>query len=243
MRKRLLAVLLALVMILAVTCGQAADRKFKPESAWEARRQALEVLQICGFSGEYQDEGRDMLLRWRDPIRVYAADEPSKSDLKQLDAFLLELALRVPELPSITRVSSEAEANLVIHYCKLSEMKNRIPGYVENNWGMLTYSYHNNGEIFSASIAIARDKTSQTARNHLMREELVGALGLTNNHELYTDSIRYGKWTTVQDLSEVDWLMLNMVYSPHVFAGWRWDQVSSALIAFYGLYAPEEQTP
>ena len=44
-------------------------------------------------------------------------------------------------------------------------------------------------------------------------------LGLTNDHGLYSDSILYKEWTTVGQLSDVDWLMLNMLYDPDLSCG------------------------
>ncbi len=228
--KRWLA--LMLILILLVPAGALGD-KFAPESAEQAVKQALSLLETCAFTGEYGDEDREILIRWIEPIRIYASGSPSRNDLKQLDAFILELAYRVPELPMVTRVDKEEDANLVIHYCRLSEMETLVPGYVAGNWGMMSYSYHANGEIFKAVIGLARDKATQSGRNHLMREELVGVLGLAGHHEAFADSILYRDWTTVQRLSEVDWLMLNMLYSPHVFPGWNWTQVQQALLTHY----------
>ena len=224
---------LAMVLLLTLLSASALGERFAPENMAQARRQAMDLLQTCAFTGGSGDEEREIIIRWVEPIRVCAAGMPNSKDLKQLDDFLLQLNYRVPEMPMITRVETPEEANLVIHYCKLSEMTELVPGYEEGNWGMVTYSYHSNGQVFSAVIGLARDKTSQTARNHLMREELTGALGLTGHHDAFSDSILYRPWTTVQHLSEVDWMMLNMLYSPHVFPGWTWTQVQQALLTHY----------
>ena len=46
-----------------------------------------------------------------------------------------------------------------------------------------------------------------------------GSAGRTNDHYYYEDSIVYQPWTTVQQLSDVDWIMLNMLYSPLTYPG------------------------
>ena len=223
---------LVLVFMLFIPAFGSAER-FSPDNAQDAWEKAVSLFGGCAFNAPYEDEERNQLIRWVDHIRIYLAGSPTKADIRQVDEFLMELGLRVPELPWISRVEREEEANLIIHYCKLSEMEALIPQYVDGNWGMYSYSYHSNGEIFKATICIARDKANQSARNHLIREEIVGALGLTNGHEIYQDSILYRKWTTVQALSEVDWLMLNLLYSPHVFPGWNHDQTIEALRSYY----------
>ena len=230
--RRLLALLLTLALLLP--CSALAAERFSYADAADARRKALEVFHICGFSSEYGNGGRNYLIRWEEPIRVCAVGSPSRTDLRQLDSFLTELSLRVPMLPPITRVDRESEAAIVLHYCRLREMPDLIPGYVSGNWGYFSIDY-TGFAIRSGIICIAVDKCSQSARNHLMREELVGALGLCNDHDLYRDSILYQPWTTVQTLSEVDWIMLNMLYSPLVSPGDRWETVRDAIQRQYGL--------
>ena len=62
-----------------------------------------------------------------------------------------------------------------------------------------------------------------------MKEELVGALGLPGDHMMYSDSILYDPWTTVQDLSDVDWRMLNLLYSPALSPGMTEEEARDAL--------------
>ena len=231
MMKRLLCLALALALLPAAAL---AAGKFSYADAFDARRKALEVFHVCAFSSEYYDSGRDFIVRWEIPIRIWVSGSPSRTDLNQLDSFLTELALRVPGLPPISRVGRESDANIVIHYCKLREMPALIPSYTKGNWGYFSCHY-DNYRLNSATIGVAVDKCDQRTRNHVMREELVGALGLCNDHDLYSDSILYQPWTTVQTLSEVDWIMLNYLYSPLVNPGDTWETVREAISASYGL--------
>ena len=226
--KRFLLIVLALLMLFTMLGGASPASDFAPRDARDGNLQALSCLGECAFSFEYgSSEGK--LLRWVDEIKVYVAGRPSADDLKELDAFLMELSFRVPLLPIVTRVDSEAEANIVISYVPLADMKDCVWNYAEGNWGYFSFRYFLDGRMSEARIAIATDVTNQRQRNHLMREELVGALGLTNDHELYADSIVYQPWTEVQELSEIDWLMLNMVYSPYVSPGMTYRELCDAL--------------
>lgn len=229
--KRFIAWMLVLILLMPML---ALGEKFSATDAADARRKALRVFRICGFSSEQNNGGRDYIVRWEEPIRICVAGKPTRADLKELDGFLMELSLRVPGLPPITRVDREADANIVIHYCKLREMRDVVPDYEDGNWGSFHFTYRNY-RIVGASIGIAVDKCDQRARNHLMREELVGALGLANDHEVYSDSILYQKWTTVQTLSDVDWIMLNFLYSPLVSPGDKWPEAERAIRERYGL--------
>lgn len=108
-------------------------------------------------------------------------------------------------------------------------MHKHVDDYHEGNWGYFSYTYDSGCRMDSAKIAIATDKNSTASKRHLLREELVGAFGLTNDHELYSDSILYQEWTTVGRLSEVDWLMLNMLYDPDLTCGMDANETYSVL--------------
>ena len=230
--KRFLSLLLALALLLPAAA--LASEQFGYTDAADARRQALEAFRVCAFSAEYHNNGRDSIVRWEEPIRVFAAGKPGATDLRRLDEFLTQLSLRVPGLPVISRVDAQSQANVVIHYCRLSEMPSLIPSYVSGNWGYFSFQ-SSGGRIISSTIGIAYDVCDQQARNHLMMEELTGCLGLANDHNLYRDSILYQPWTTVQSLSEVDWIMLNYLYSPLVSPGDTWNTVERAIRERYGL--------
>jgi hypothetical protein len=66
-------------------------------------------------------------------------------------------------------------------------------------------------------------------RDHLILEELVGALGLPGDHLKYRDSILYDGWTVTRELSEVDWQMLEILYSGELRAGMTEKEASDLL--------------
>ena len=226
--KRFLLVVLALLMVFATLGSASPSSDFAPRDAQDGKLQALSCLGVCAFSAEYNSD-RSTLCRWENEIKVYAGGSPTSDDVRELDAFLMELSFRVPLLPVVTRVSAEQEANVTIYYVPLNSMAAHVNSYVEGNWGYFSYSNYASGEMAAGRIALANDVTNQRQRNHLMREELVGVLGLSNDHTLYADSIVYQPWTEVQELSEIDWLMLNMVYSPHVDSGMSYKEVYAVL--------------
>ncbi len=230
MIRRMLMLLLAVALLLP---SAVRGEEFSADTITEARMKALEAFRVCAFSAEYNSSGRDFLVRWDKPIRICTSGNMTSRDSEELDSFIMDLGLRVPMLPPVTRVWNKNSADIVIYYCNLDEMAYYIPGYVEGNWGYFSFNYEN-WRIVKASIGIAVDVCTQQERNHLMKEELVGALGLANDHYLYSDSILYQEWTTVQDLSEVDWLMLNYLYSPLTKPADKWPAVQQAIRKFYG---------
>lgn len=226
MMKRLTALFLMIVLLCGCIPAQAAT-KFKATDPTQARLDALALLETCALGSEYGG-GRDFVLRWEEPLYIYVGGKPTKADRTALNDLLLDIALRVPEAPPMFITTNQAEANVTIWYVKLKELPTYIANYTEGNWGYFTYWYQNNA-INELQIGIATDVTNQKERNHLIQEEFIGGLGLANDHYAYSDSILYQPWTTVQQPSEVDWMMLNMLYSRRIRSGDNWSTVYNAL--------------
>ena len=215
--KKLLCAALCIALMLSFAANA---EVFSASTAYEARTKALAVFDTCAFSVEYPGENSSQghLTRWDSTIRIYIGGSPSFQDTRLIQDFIMELQLRVPMMPNIILVNRAQDSNMQIYFVRLDQMATYVPGYVSGNWGMLHFSY-TNWRITDAQIGIATDVTNQYQRNHLIMEEIVGALGLTNDHYYYEDSIVYQPWTTVQQLSDVDWIMLNMLYSPLTYPG------------------------
>ena len=227
------ALCLALVLILCVSCAAAED--FYASTLYEARMKALALFDICAMSAEYpgQNYRGGRLIRWSEGIRIYLDGNPGSADRQKVSDFLMELGLRVPDLPNITETASRSRANMIIYFGPLDQLHAHVTDYVSGNWGMFHYDY-SDWSIYHAEIGIASDVTTQEERNHLIQEEIVGALGLTNDHYVYQDSILYQPWTTVQQLSEVDWLLLNMLYSPLVSPGMEQNRIHRIFMDAWG---------
>ena len=197
---------------------EAGGREFSCHDAEQAR------LMTCGFSMEYgSDRSHDgqetKLSRWENTIKIYVSGSPKQKDLDELNEFIMECATHCPNMPNIRIVNSESQANITIWYGPLDELQYHCEYYVSGNWGAFSYWYDGSNHITKGEVVIASDVNTQDSRNHLLREELVGVFGLTNDHSVYSDSILYTEWTTTLELSDVDWLMLNMLYDPDLKTG------------------------
>ena len=202
-----------------------------PALASTAQQRALDMFDACAFSAEYPDDPDNVqskLVRWDTPIAVYVSGSPTDADWNTLISFLTDLSRNVPNLPALSITFDESSANLTINFVPLKQMAGVFPTYVDGNWGMFHYTY-SKYLITHAEIVVATDVTSQKDRNHLILEEVVGALGLPNDHGLNKKSILYEDWTTVQQLCEEDWIMLNMLYDSRVKPGMNISQAHSAL--------------
>ena len=231
--KRITAGLLILLFVLICSFAPA-DTVFSFSDEKTAARKALELFRLCAFFPEYGSGEEEPLSRWEEEIRIWAGGAPSREDLRILDAFLAELPDKVPGLPSIRRVRQDTDANIRFWFVPEYMLQYYLEDYVDGNKGFFHYK-RTGDRITSARIGIAADSTEQEDRNHLILEELVGALGLPGDHTLYTDSILYEGWTLTQSLSDVDWRMLNYLYSPAVSSGMSWSQAQKSLHQVLGL--------
>lgn len=189
---------------------------------------AMMIFRQCAFHPEYGPAEEQPLVRWEGEIRVWAGGSATREDLSVLDAFLDELGQRVPGLPPVRRVKRDLDANVRIWFIPEYMMKFYIEGYVDGNWGFFHYESPGN-VIVSARIGIAEDVTDQEERNHLILEELTGALGLPGDHMFFASSILYEGWTVTQSLSAEDWGALNILYSPVLSPGMTRAEAENAL--------------
>ena len=206
------------LMLLLLNSTALAAVRFNPSSASERKALGIECFRHCAFGSEYRLSTM-LLSRWEEDIRIYADGSPKDQDMEALDGFIEECTSRCENMPPMYRVSSKSQANVVIYYGPLESLDEHVTDYVKGNWGYFSYWYTWRLRRNKAEIGIATDVTSQKQRNHLMKEELIGALGLSNDHNLYTDSILYAPWTETQELSDVDWMMMNMLYHKDLSCG------------------------
>ncbi len=229
MPKRLLPKPLCLLLLTAALCLLAAPcLAAQPAAdALPGRQEIKAYFTKVVFDIEYGGENsKNILRRWEKPLRIKVYGSPTEEDLATLDRHIADLN-QVDNMPAITRV--DTEPNLSIYFVALNRMHNYIDGYVEGNWGFFWNTWSRTGEMIRAQIAIATDVTTQRQRNHLILEELTQSLGLMQDSNDEPDSIFYAPWTEVQQLSALDWKIIEMVYSPDVQAGMTLTEVLDVL--------------
>ena len=218
--KRLLAVALSLILLSGFSAAAA-------RTADEAHFR--EVFQAAVFSTEYGDSEGGRMHRWAGPLVIWAGGEMTQEDGEGLDLFIGQLNTRVGGLPPVYRTGVREEANVTIAYAPLERLHEHAESYVEGNWGFVSFWWNGAQEMNSAEIAIASDVTSQEERSHLLREELAGALGLTNDIDSDPDSIIHQGWTATQELSGLDWRLLDLLYDARLLPGMTFGEASLAL--------------
>ncbi len=181
------------------------------------RAEMLSAFREIAFTSEYPGtpDERGEIRKWTEPVRLAVHGSPTREDEAAL-ALAMDGLNALPGFPGISAV--ETDANAEIWFVKLDQMDDVIPGYVEGNWGFFTVSY-DTGRITYAAIAIATDVTDQSARTHLIHEELLQSTGLMQDSYAYPESIFYGEWTTAPEPLPMDWELLKILYMEELEPG------------------------
>lgn len=189
---------------------------------------ALEGFYAAAFHSEYGDTERDAMIRWEIPLHLFVKGESTSEDMQTLQELLENLKSNVPGLPEISFVETEDAANVVISFVPFTDMAESLVNYVENNWGFMN-CFSDDTSIRYGLIAITTDVTEQKDRNHLIQEEFVNMLGLTADLDFGPESIIYQPYTVTPELADMDYEMLNLLYSTHLTYGMSLAEAKAAL--------------
>lgn len=181
------------------------------------KAEMLSAFREIAFTSEYPGapDERGEIRKWAEPVRLAVHGSPTREDEAAL-ALAMDALNALPGFPGISL--EQADANADIWFVELDQMEDVISGYVEGNWGFFTVTY-DTGRITHAAIAIATDVTDQSARTHLIYEELLQSTGLMQDSYTYPESIFYSEWTTVPEPLPMDWELLKMLYMEELTPG------------------------
>jgi len=170
------------------------------------------------LDAEFENGGDASLVqKWTQPIICSIAGEPTDIDLAILNRFLYELN-EMEGFPGISIAENGEYANLRIHFCSNEEELINIMGsQYANNDGAVTFWYDYN-QIYDADICIRSD-IDQNIRNSVIQEELYNGLGPVQDTQLREDSLIWYGYSIPQDLTDIDWLILKLLYHPDILCG------------------------
>lgn len=180
-----------------------------------------EVALASEFGG---DDRQGMVIRWERPIRILVSGDYTDADLQVVKEHvaLLNLVEGVPEISLV-----ESGENVVMRFLPQEELDS-WSGLEESAWGFATVWYLTDGQITEAKVGIVSDEQTAAQRRHAILEELTQMLGILNDSPLYEDSIFQLEYSEVEELSEMDWWMVRMLYSPVLQSGMKGEAVLEA---------------
>lgn len=186
--------------------------------------------EVC-LAAEYVNSGDPSFLqKWDCTISYMVHGDPTDDDLAILESFTQWLNA-LDGFPGIMETADPLEANLNIHFCTQSEMLSQMGDWAHDLDGAVTFWYEDNC-IYDATICIRTD-LSQYLRNSVILEELYNGLGPIQDTSLRPDSIIYAEFSEPQELTEIDKLILQLLYHPQMQCGLNADQCEEVIRTLY----------
>lgn len=172
--------------------------------------------EVC-LDAEIINEGDASLLqKWSEPIYYMVDGNPTAEDMEVLDSFAGWLNT-LEGFPGIQQTQDPSMGNLWIHFCSREDMLVLMGEQFAGMDGAVTFWYLEN-EIYNGIICCRTD-LEQHLRNSVIREEIYNGLGPIQDTVLRTDSIIYSGYSEPQRLSEIDELVLRLLYHPMMQCG------------------------
>ena len=180
--------------------------------------QVLTYFQEVANQIEYTDGTGDpsLIQKWLSPL-IYRIDgAPTDEDLRVLEEFCQRLN-EVPGFPGIRQAQEGEAENLTLSFLNPDDFRERFSDVVhgEEAWGATQFWYYTDtNEIHTGAIGYRTD-IPQPDRSSIILEEIVNTIGISDS-ELRSDSIVYQHSNDNLQLSDVDWLLLELLYHPDI---------------------------
>ena len=145
--------------------------------------------------------------------------KPTEEDRRVLNNFLSRLN-QIPGFPGFYTAEAEGLETLRIHFLEPNLFRDSFSAVVngEDAYGAMEFWYYTDtNEIYSARIGYRTD-LDQMTRNSILLEEIVNVLGISDTL-LREDSITYQYSNENLALSDVDWILLRLLYHPEMQCG------------------------
>lgn len=204
------------------------DPRYTTEQIWQ-------YFQEVALTMEYSDGDGNVTLvqKWKDPIvyRVYGT--PTQEDSTYLYA-LLDQANEIPGFPGFAPAQDGQEESLSIYFVDYDGFYDLFYDAIrgESAYGAVQFWYYtDSNEIYSANIGYRTD-IDQESRNSVILEEIVNTLGISDT-VLREDSIVYQYSNSNTALSDVDWIILKILYNPAISCGMNADECRAVVESLY----------
>lgn len=189
--------------------------------------------EVC-LDAEFENAGDSSLLqKWAEPIYYVIHGEPTEADLEILDRLCRELN-GIYGFPGIFPAPENMPQllNLNIHFCTEDEMLDILGQNFAGCDGGVTFWYNGINEINDAIICYRTD-IDQEVRNSVIQEEIYNGLGPVQDTWLRDNSLIYAGYSTPQQMTDVDKVILQLLYHPDMLCGMNADACTQVIRELY----------
>ena len=160
-----------------------------------------------------------LVQRWDEKIYYYVEGNPTGEDLAKLQTLFGQLN-EIEGFPGIQEASNDLEANLYIFFEDREAFDMRFSDFLQGEYanGATQYWYYTDtNNIYLESIGYCTDMPADV-RESVLLEEVINGLGLSDS-QFREDSIVYQYGDNAKELSDMDWLILKLMYHPKIRCG------------------------
>ena len=198
--------------------------------------QILSFFEEVVLRMEYSDGTGDetVVQKWLFPIYYQIYGDYTDSDISKLSE-LFEQLNNIEGFPGIYPVSDDmVMENLALNFLSPNDFTIQFSDVVhgEDAYGAAQFWYYTEtNELHTARIGYRTD-LDQLTRDSIILEEIVNVLGISDS-ELRIDSIVYQYSNSNLELSDVDILILKLLYNPRIECGMNYDQCAEIIKELY----------
>ncbi len=188
--------------------------------------------EVC-LDSEYSDSGEPNLVQKWDTKVLYALDGSyTDEDVAAIDK-MADILNGIEGYPGLFRTDDPFEADLTISFYSEAELATEMGEYVNGDScdGIVHYWYESN--IIYLEVIGIRNDMSQHLRNSVILEEIYNGTGATQDTMLRPDSIIYQEYSEAQDLTDIDLLLLRLLYHPSIECGMNAEQCEAVIRELY----------
>ena len=198
-------------------------------------QQILEYFEEVVLHIEYTDGtgNASLVQKWAVPLYYEIYGAPTEEDLAVLADLFAQLNA-VEGFPGIYAAEDDVSANLSLHFLDPESFNATFSSVVngEDACGATQFwFYTDTNDIYTANVGYRTD-LDQTTRNSILIEEIINTLGITDT-ELRPDSIVYQYSDDNLALSDIDWVILKLLYDPAIQCGMDFDSCAAVIETLY----------
>lgn len=189
--------------------------------------------EVC-LDGEFINAGDPSFVqKWAEPVTYSLQGEYTEEDYQVLTDFVSSLN-DIYGFPGMYETEGEENSVLDIYFCEKEEMDNRMgesTNYGDLD-GAITFWYNGENEIYDGIICYITE-IPQYTRNSVIIEEIYNGLGPVQDTSLREDSIIYSGFSDPQSITEVDLVILQLLYHPDMKCGMNKDECAEVIRRLY----------
>ncbi len=174
-----------------------------------------------------------LVQKWTKPLEYVIFGAATEQDFAVLYG-LFEQLNTIEGFPGIVAYTPGELANFSLGFYNKKNFNQNFSSVINNEEadGAVEFWYYTaTNQIYDARIGYRTD-ISQDIRNSVLLEEVVNALGISDTL-LRQDSITYQYGSDAQTLSDMDWLILKLLYHPDIACGMNYGQCKAIIEQLY----------